>query len=59
MDGQAIVALAGAFITALIWLIRLEGRVNTQQALIDGVKEDVRYIRRRIDQALNGHDDDK
>lgn len=38
----------------LIWLIRLEGRVNTQAARHADLKDDVRYIRDRIDRALNG-----
>jgi len=33
----------------------LEGRVNTHQALHQALKEDVAYIRSRIDRALNGH----
>lgn len=38
----------------LVWLIRLEGRLNTAVALQDRLSADVQYIRRRIDQALNG-----
>lgn len=51
--GQAIPALTIAS-GVVIWLIRLEGRVNTNEALHGALKEDVRYIRERIDRALNG-----
>ena len=39
----------------IVWLIRLEGRVNTAVALQQALKEDIQYIRGRIDKALNGH----
>ena len=42
-------------IAIVVWLIRLEGRVNTHQALHDRLAADVAYIRARIDSALNGH----
>lgn len=42
-------------VAVIVWLIRLEGRVNTQAALQVELKEDVKYIRERIDRALNGH----
>lgn len=58
MDAEAM-KLAALFITpvgaVVIWLLRLEGRVNTNKALQDDLKDDVRYIRERIDRALNGH----
>lgn len=38
----------------LVWLIRLEGRVNTNEALQREIAAEVRYIRDRIDRALNG-----
>jgi sensor domain CHASE-containing protein len=44
-----------AVIGVVVWLIRLEGRVNTQMALHERLTEDVTYIRERIDAALNGH----
>lgn len=37
---------------AIIWLIRLEGRVNTSEKRFDDLKDDVKYIRERIDNAL-------
>lgn len=43
-------------LAGLVWLLRLEGRVNTHDALLEALKDDVSYIRSRIDHALNGHD---
>lgn len=42
-------------IGVVIWLIRLEGRVNTQDTINKQVRDDLTYIRGRIDKALNGH----
>ena len=39
-----------------VWLIRLEGRVNLQEALHRKLSDDVGYIRERIDRALEGND---
>jgi hypothetical protein len=41
-------------LAGLIWLIRLEGRINVHQALHDRLASDVAYIRSRIDKVLNG-----
>lgn len=58
-DLQTIFALATPAVVVVIWLIRLEGRVNTNQAVnaanYGELKDDIRYIRDRIDRALNGH----
>lgn len=40
--------------TVLVWLIRLEGRVNTQDAQYRQMRDDLHYVRERIDKALNG-----
>ena len=42
----------------VIWLIRLEGRVNTTEQRFRDLKDDVTYIRSRIDRALTGMDED-
>jgi hypothetical protein len=52
---QAAAAVGVPLLGAVIWLIRLEGRINTHAALHDALKDDVGYIRSRIDAALNGH----
>lgn len=54
MNSGELIAGAGLLVGGLVWLIRLEGRVNTQEALHRELKEDVQYIRDRIDAALNG-----
>lgn len=61
IDAAVLTTLTLSGLGAVVWLIRLEGRVNTGQALHNTLKEshdelhaDVRYIRQRIDQALNG-----
>lgn len=48
------VTLGMVGIGAVIWFVRLEGRVNTQEALHGRLSADVTYIRERIDKALNG-----
>lgn len=47
LAGLALAALGG-----LIWLLRLEGRVNVHEQRIDDMKSDLTYIRDRIDEAI-------
>lgn len=61
IESSVALSMALSFVGAVVWLIRLEGRVNTGEALHNNLKEshdelkdDVRYIRNRIDSALNG-----
>ncbi len=56
MDAQTVVV--AIVVPAVVWLIRLEGRVNVQSELQKKLTEDVTYIRARIDRALNGHNED-
>jgi hypothetical protein len=45
--------LAGSMVIgAVVWAVRIEGRVNGHDKQLDDVKDDVRYIRTRIDQAI-------
>ena len=53
-DVNVFLPSALAAIGGLVWLIRLEGRINTHDALQDKLASDVTYIRSRIDKALNG-----
>ncbi len=48
------IAVGSLAVGALVWLIRLEGRVNLNERLTTDLSEDVKYIRERIDVALNG-----
>ncbi len=61
IDTAVLTTLTLTGLGALVWLIRLEGRVNTGEALHANLrdshaelKEDLRYIRDRIDRALHG-----
>lgn len=54
MDQGVIATLGVTGLGALVWLIRLEGRVNTAIALQEKLTSDVEYIRERIDSALSG-----
>ncbi len=54
-DTQSLVESIALVIGVVVWLVRLEGRINTQSALYAQMREDVTYIRERIDAALNGH----
>lgn len=51
-------------VAGVVWLVRLEGRVNghdhelsTHEKGMVGIKADVQYIRERIDNALDGRKD--
>lgn len=54
MDVQPVISLLIPVVAVVVWLIRLEGRINVHQALHDRLAADVAYIRSRIDSALNG-----
>jgi hypothetical protein len=41
-------------VAALAWLFRLEGRINGHDQMIAAIREDLHYVRSRIDRALNG-----
>lgn len=58
MEQGVVVTVGMGLLGGLVWLIRLEGRVNLQEALHRSLSEDVKYIRERIDRALNGHGDE-
>jgi sensor domain CHASE-containing protein len=59
VDPQLVISVIGIVavpaILGGVWLIRLEGRVNTQDALHSQLRSDLTYIRERIDKAINGH----
>lgn len=40
-------------IGSVVWLVRLEGRVNGHDKSLSDVEDDVKYIRKRIDAALD------
>lgn len=58
---STVMAVVPLGVASLVWLIRLEGRVNghelIQKTLRDeqaDMRADIQYIRERIDRALNG-----
>lgn len=51
----AAAAVAVPSVLAVVWFVRLEGRVNGHDKQIDGIEDDIKYVRSRIDRALNGH----
>lgn len=54
MSEGVVMTLGAGFISALVWLVRLEGRVNGHDREHAEMRDDLAYIRDRIDRALNG-----
>lgn len=54
IDPLVAIAIGVPAIGALAWLFRLEGRIGNNESETRNLKEDVTYIRNRIDLALNG-----
>lgn len=52
MDQGAAVTGVLAVIGGIFWFARLESRISTQEQRHGDLKEDVKYIRERIDEAL-------
>ncbi len=53
-DTQSIWTMAVTAIAVVVWLVRLEGRVNKSEGRLEDMNENLKYIRDRIDKALNG-----
>jgi hypothetical protein len=58
MDTSTAIQIAVPVVLGGVWLIRLEGRINTLDSRVGDIKDDLKYIRQRIDKALNGHNHD-
>ena len=52
MDQGAVLTAVLAAIGGIFWFARLEGRISTQEQRHSDLKDDVRYIRERIDDAI-------
>jgi len=52
---QFAAAIAAPVVGALVWLIRLEGRVNVHDSILSDIRDDVAYIRQRLDAAAKSH----
>lgn len=55
IDPQIAIAVGIPAIVALGWLFRLEARIGKNESEILGLRNDVTYVRQRIDAALSGH----
>lgn len=60
-DFGVVVAIATPILGLVIWAVRQEGRINAHDLLHgahdrkhEEIREDLTYIRQRIDSALNG-----
>jgi sensor domain CHASE-containing protein len=51
---KLMVMVGGPVVGGVVWLVRLEGRINLTERLQQELKDDLKYIRDRIDAALNG-----
>ena len=54
---ETVLSIGVPAVGVIVWAVRIEGRVNAHDEQIRGVREDVHYIRNRIDRAINGHKD--
>jgi hypothetical protein len=55
LDAPFALALAVSAVGVVVWLVRLEGRINKSEGRLEDMNEHLKYIRQRIDAALNGH----
>ena len=53
LDPNFYLAALMAIVGGIGWALRLEGRVNTADRRFDDLRDDVQYIRQRIDQAID------
>lgn len=52
LDVDTLIAVAIPTVGIIVWLVRMEGRINLNDEAIRGMREDLRYVRERIDRAL-------
>lgn len=52
IDPGVLIAAAVPIVGVVVWLVRLEGRINLNEAQTKELRDDVKYIRERIDVAL-------
>jgi S1-C subfamily serine protease len=53
MSAEAVIGAVTLCVGAIVWFVRLEGRVNTTEQRHEDTREDIKYIRERIDKALD------
>jgi len=54
LETGVIVTLLLAGAGGIAWAVRVESKVLATDKRVDEVRDDIAYIRQRIDQALNG-----
>lgn len=54
MSLDAGLAIGAIVVGAIVWFVRLEGRVNLHDEMLRQIREDVRYIRQQIDDVIRG-----
>jgi len=57
LEPGMVLTLGATCVAGLVWLIRLEGRINLNESVTKALSEDIQYVRARIDRALNGKHD--
>jgi hypothetical protein len=53
MDVQILMSVGVPALGVVVWLLRLEGRIGTVEAMQKKIGDDVEYIRNRVDEALS------
>lgn len=54
IDTQAAAAVAVPVVSVIVWLVRLEGRINLSEARHADIKEDLTEIRHDVKKILGG-----
>jgi hypothetical protein len=57
MSEGAIMTAVISVLTGIVWLVRLEGRINGHDREIKQTRDDIAYIRGRIDRAIEDRND--
>jgi len=52
-DPGTLIVVILAVIAGIVWLVRLEGRINGHDREMSQVRDDIAYIRDRIDRAID------
>jgi hypothetical protein len=56
---DALLTAGGMAIAVTVWLVRIEGRVHGHDRELRILRDDIRYVRSRIDQALANARDER
>lgn len=52
IDVSSVFAVVVPVVGVIVWLVRLEGRVNTNESIQKTILDEVKYVRARIDEVL-------